>query len=95
MIGATGNFLTEMPVHLYRQLEKNMIEFVPKKDSRMSVDRIGNYEIITGGDVDTGTLVTEDWLLKLERKAFVELIGHPKTMERIMGILQNGKPVRN
>jgi len=39
-----------MPVHLYRQLEKNMIEFVPKKDSRMSVDRIGNYEIITGGD---------------------------------------------
>ncbi len=31
--------------------------------------------IITGGDVDAGTLVTEDWLLKLERQAFVELIG--------------------
>ncbi|QWD91687.1 3-hydroxyacyl-CoA dehydrogenase/enoyl-CoA hydratase family protein [Polynucleobacter sp. MWH-Braz-FAM2G] len=52
-------------------------------------------EIITGGNVDAGTLVTEEWLLKLERQAFVELIGHPKTMERIMGILQNGKPVRN
>jgi 3-hydroxyacyl-CoA dehydrogenase len=52
-------------------------------------------DIITGGDVDAGTLVTEEWLLKLERQAFVELIGHPKTMERIMGILQNGKPVRN
>lgn len=52
-------------------------------------------DIISGGDVDAGTLVTEEWLLKLERQAFVELIGHPKTMERIMGILQNGKPVRN
>jgi 3-hydroxyacyl-CoA dehydrogenase len=52
-------------------------------------------DIITGGDVDAGSLVTEEWLLKLERQAFVELIGHPKTMERIMGILQNGKPVRN
>jgi 3-hydroxyacyl-CoA dehydrogenase len=40
-------------------------------------------------------LVTEEWLLKLERQAFVELIGHPKSMERIMGILQTGKPVRN
>ena len=51
--------------------------------------------IIAGGDVDAGTLVTEEWLLKLERQAFVDLIGHPKTMERIMGLLQNGKPVRN
>lgn len=52
-------------------------------------------DIITGGDIDAGTLVAEEWLLKLERQAFVELIGHPKTMERIMGILQNGEPVRN
>ena len=52
-------------------------------------------EIITGGDVDAGTLVTEEWLLKLERQAFVELMAHPKSMERIMGLLQNGKPVRN
>ena len=52
-------------------------------------------DIITGGDVDTGTLVTEDWLLKLERQAFVELIGHPKTMERIMGLIQNRKIIKN
>lgn len=51
--------------------------------------------VIAGGDVDAGTLVTEEWLLKLERQAFVDLISHPKTMERIMGLLQNGKPVRN
>ena len=52
-------------------------------------------QVMTGGDVDTGTLVTEEWLLKLERQAFVELMGHPKTMERIMSLLQTGKPLRN
>lgn len=52
-------------------------------------------QVMTGGDVEAGTLVSEEWLLTLERKAFIELIGHPKTMERVMGILQNGKPVRN
>ena len=51
--------------------------------------------VITGGDVDMGTLVSEEWLLKLERQAFVELMGHPKTMERIMSLLQTGKPLRN
>jgi len=51
--------------------------------------------VIAGGAVDAGTLVSEEWLLKLERQAFVNLIAHPKTMERIMGLLQNGKPVRN
>ena len=52
-------------------------------------------EVISGGDVDAGTLVSEDWLLRLERQAFCALIGHPKTMERVMGLLQTGKPVRN
>ena len=66
--------------------------FISEHDAHIAQKII---EIITGGDVDAGTLVTEDWLLKLERQAFVELIGHPKTMERIMGLLQNGKPVRN
>jgi 3-hydroxyacyl-CoA dehydrogenase len=51
--------------------------------------------VIAGGEVDAGTLVTEDWLLKLERQAFVELLGTQKTQERIMGLLQTGKPLRN
>ncbi len=66
--------------------------FISEHDAHIAQKII---EIITGGNVDAGTLVTEKWLLKLERQAFVELIGHPKTMERIMGLLQNGKPVRN
>ena len=52
-------------------------------------------EIVCGGDVDPGSLVSEQWLLDMERKAFMELLNHPKTQERIMGMLQTGKPVRN
>ncbi|WP_295857537.1 3-hydroxyacyl-CoA dehydrogenase/enoyl-CoA hydratase family protein [uncultured Xylophilus sp.] len=52
-------------------------------------------EVVCGGDVDTGTLVTEEYLMALERKAFCSLIVHPKTQERIMGMLNTGKPVRN
>ncbi len=52
-------------------------------------------EIVSGGDIEPGSAVSEQWLLDRERRAFVELLGHPKTQERIMGLLQNGKPVRN
>ncbi|MCK9382221.1 MAG: 3-hydroxyacyl-CoA dehydrogenase NAD-binding domain-containing protein [Sulfuritalea sp.] len=51
--------------------------------------------VMSGGDVDQGSLVSEQWLLDLERKAFMELLNHPKTQERIMGMMQTGKPVRN
>jgi 3-hydroxyacyl-CoA dehydrogenase len=52
-------------------------------------------EVVAGGDVDPGSLVSEQWLLDLERKSFMELLNHPKTQERIMGMMQTGKPVRN
>jgi 3-hydroxyacyl-CoA dehydrogenase len=52
-------------------------------------------ETICGGDVEAGSLVDEEWLLTLERRAFIELLGTQKTQERIMGMLQTGKPVRN
>ncbi len=52
-------------------------------------------EIVCGGDVDAGTLVSEEYLMALERKAFCALIQHPKTQERILGMLSTGKPVRN
>jgi 3-hydroxyacyl-CoA dehydrogenase len=51
--------------------------------------------VVTGGDVDAGTLVSEEYLMTLERQAFCGLLGHPKTQERIMGMLSTGKPVRN
>ena len=52
-------------------------------------------EIVSGGDIEPNSLVSEQWLLDLERKAFMELLGNPKTQERIMGMMQTGKPVRN
>ncbi len=52
-------------------------------------------EVVCGGDVDAGSLVTEDYLMTLERERFCSLLDHPKTQERIMGMLQTGKPVRN
>jgi 3-hydroxyacyl-CoA dehydrogenase len=52
-------------------------------------------DVVCGGDVDAGSLVTEEYLMTLERKHFCGLLEHPKTQERIMGMLQTGKPVRN
>jgi 3-hydroxyacyl-CoA dehydrogenase len=51
--------------------------------------------VVCGGDVDAGTLVTEEYLMTLERQAFCSLLTHPKTQERIMGMMSTGKPVRN
>lgn len=52
-------------------------------------------DVLCGGDVPAGTLVTEDYLLALERRHFCALIAHPKTHDRILGLLQTGKPLRN
>ncbi|MBS0224774.1 MAG: hypothetical protein JSS25_00320, partial [Proteobacteria bacterium] len=48
-----------------------------------------------GGNVDRNSVVDEDWLIRLERKHFVELAQQPKTQERIAYMLKNGKPLRN
>ena len=52
-------------------------------------------DVMTGGDVEPGTLVDEQWLLDLERKAFISLLKNPKSQERIFYMLQNNKPLRN
>lgn len=51
--------------------------------------------VITGGDVDAGTIVDEQWILDLERRVFVELLQQEKTLERIENMLSTGKPLRN
>jgi 3-hydroxyacyl-CoA dehydrogenase len=52
-------------------------------------------EVMCGGDVETGSLVDEQWLLDLERRNFMELIATEKTKERVEYMLKNGKPLRN
>jgi 3-hydroxyacyl-CoA dehydrogenase len=51
--------------------------------------------VLCGGGLAAGTLVDEAWLLRLEREHFVNLLQTSKTQQRLMGMLQTGKPVRN
>ena len=51
--------------------------------------------VVCGGDVDAGSLVSESYLMTQERQVFCSLLTHPKTQERIMGMMSTGKPVRN
>ena len=50
---------------------------------------------LCGGDIETGSLVDEQWLLGVERKLFVKLLKNPKTQQRIQHMLDTGKPLRN
>ena len=52
-------------------------------------------KILTGGDITPGTLLSEDYLLELEREAFLSLCAEPKTQDRIVYTLKTGKPLRN
>ena len=51
--------------------------------------------VLTGGDLNHQTTVSEQYLLDLEREAFLSLCGERKTLERIQHTLQTGKPLRN
>lgn len=51
--------------------------------------------VLTGGDLPAGTLVPEQYLLDLEREAFLQLSGYPKTQARMVHMLQKNKPLRN
>jgi len=51
--------------------------------------------VMCGGDLSEPTQVSEQYLLDLEREAFLSLCGERKTLERIQSVLKGGKPVRN
>ena len=70
--------------------------------------RLGNYisdydkliaeklaYVMCGGDLSAESVVTEQYLLDLEREAFLSLCGQKKTLERLQSILTTGKPLRN
>ena len=66
--------------------------FISEHDMEVST-RIAT--VLCGGEVDRGSLVSEDWLLKLEREHFFALAQMPKTQERIAHTLTTVKPLRN
>jgi len=51
--------------------------------------------VMCGGDLSEPSLVSEQYILDLEREAFLSLCGEKKTLERIQSVLKGGKPVRN
>ena len=51
--------------------------------------------VMCGGDLSEPTMVTEQYLLDLEREAFLSLCGEKKSLERIQSVLKSGRPVRN
>lgn len=52
-------------------------------------------DVITGGEVDAGTMITEQYVLDLEREAFLRLCRNQKTQERVDHMLKTNKPLRN
>jgi 3-hydroxyacyl-CoA dehydrogenase len=51
--------------------------------------------VMCGGDLSESTLVSEQYLLDLEREAFLSLATERKTLERLQSVIKTGKPVRN
>ncbi|MGH8108221.1 MAG: 3-hydroxyacyl-CoA dehydrogenase/enoyl-CoA hydratase family protein [Arenimonas sp.] len=84
----------DVGIATFKMMLVNMLEgrFISEHDMEVST-RIAT--VLCGGNVDRGSLVDEEWLLKLEREHFIALALMPKTQERIIYMLQNGKPLRN
>jgi 3-hydroxyacyl-CoA dehydrogenase len=69
-----------------------MGNYVSEHDAKIAM-KIAN--VMCGGDLTSPQEVSEQYLLDLEREAFVSLCGERKTLERIQAILTGGKPLRN
>jgi 3-hydroxyacyl-CoA dehydrogenase len=84
----------DVGIATFKMMLVNMLEgrFISEYDYEIAV-RIAT--VLCGGEVDRGSLVDEDWLLRLERKHFVELAQQEKTQARIGHMLKTGKPLRN
>jgi len=69
-----------------------MGNYISEHDAKIAL-KIAN--VMCGGDLTSAQDVSEQYLLDLEREAFVSLCGEKKTLERIQSILTGGKPLRN
>ncbi|GHB94594.1 3-hydroxyacyl-CoA dehydrogenase/enoyl-CoA hydratase family protein [Thermomonas carbonis] len=84
----------DVGIATFKMMLVNMLEgrFISPYDYEIAV-RIAT--VLCGGEIDRGSLVDEEWLLKLERQHFVELAQQEKTQARIAHMLKTGKPLRN
>ena len=67
-------------------------KYISEHDKKIS-EKLGY--VLVGGDLSAPTKVSEQYLLDLEREAFMSLLGERKTLERIQSILTTGRPLRN
>ena len=67
-------------------------KFISEHDKLIS-EKLGY--VLCGGDLTSQAKVSEQYLLDLERQAFLSLLGEKKTLERIQSLLKTGKPLRN
>lgn len=86
---AGENALAMIKLALWTMRESN---FITDHDVTVST-KVAH--VLCGGEVLADTTVTEQYLLDLEREAFVSLCGDPKTQARIQHMLTTGKPLRN
>ncbi len=87
VLGRTALATLLLGIHSFR-----LGNFITDHDKKI-VEKLAY--IMCGGDLSEGSLVSEQYLLDLEREAFLSLIGEKKTLERIQSILTTGKPLRN
>ena len=66
--------------------------FISAHDYHLGVELA---KVLSGGEVDAGSVVDETWLLRLEREVFVNLVKTEKSQARIAHMLTTGKPLRN
>ncbi len=86
-VGRTGRAILELMVYLMRDAG-----YITDTDAHIA----GKLAyVLTGGDLDQNTLVTEEYLLDLEREAFLSLCGEEKTQARLKHMVETNRPLRN
>jgi 3-hydroxyacyl-CoA dehydrogenase len=87
VLGRQGRALLEQAAYLFEQAG-----YASEYDRHLA-NRVAY--VMTGGDISAPTLVSEDYLLKLERDNFIPLLRQPKTHARVAHLLKTKKPLRN
>ena len=87
VVGRTGRAVLELMVYLLRDAG-----YITETDAHLAKKLA---YVITGGDLDQNTLVTEEYLLDLEREVFLSLAGEEKSQARLKSMVETGRPLRN
>jgi 3-hydroxyacyl-CoA dehydrogenase len=86
-MGEAGQAAMKLALHMMKQGG-----FISDHDQLIG-NKLAN--VMSGGDMNHAAYVSEQYMLDLEREAFVSLCGERKTQDRIAAMLKTGKPLRN